>query len=124
MPQEWCETAFQREGQLYRLRDSFGRGVAFECQDLLQSMPRGPFDVVLCRNVVFTYFSDDRRRALLPRLCEVLKPGGALVIGIREHLPADIGGLIPWFPELGIFRSAGGPDFSRTAPIPEVDARR
>ena len=124
VPQEWSETAFQREGQLYRLRDSFRSGVTFECHDLLQSIPPGPFDVVLCRNVVFTYFSDDRRRALLPRLCGALKPGGALVIGIREHLPADIGDLIPWFPELGIFRTAGVLAFGRTALIPEVDAHQ
>jgi len=124
VPQQWRETAFQCEGQLCRLRESFRSGVTFERQDLLQSVPLGPFDVVLCRNVVFTYFSDDRRKALLPRLCAVLRPGGALVIGIREHLPADIGGLIPWFPELGIFRNAGVLAFGRTAPIPEVDAHQ
>ena len=117
LPQEWRETAFQHVGQLDGLRESFRTGVAFERQDLLQSMPPGPFDLVLCRNVVFTYFSDDRRRALLPRLCAVLRPGGALVIGIREHLPADIGGLIPWFPQLGIFRNPTAPALGGTAPI-------
>ena len=124
MPQEWRATAFRHVGQLDGLRESFRTGVAFERQDLLQSMPSGPFDLILCRNVVFTYFSDDRRRALLPRLCAILRPGGALVIGIREHFPADNGRLIPWFPQLGIFRSPTTPALSGTAPIAEVDAHQ
>ncbi len=104
VPEPWRKTAFERRGQLYRLKDEFRGPVAFEQQDLFRSLPAGAFGLVLCRNVAFTYFSNERRVELLPRLCAALKPGGALVIGIRERLPADTDQLVPWFPQLAIFR--------------------
>ncbi len=104
VPAPWRETAFERRGQLYELKDVFRASVTLEQQDLFQLNPVGAFDLILCRNVAFTYFSNERRLELLPRLCAELKPGGALVIGNREHLPANTDLLQPWFPQLGIFR--------------------
>lgn len=106
VPERWREAAFERLEQLYRIKGEFRTSVAFEGQDLLQSVPTGPFDIILCRNVAFTYFSEERRHEFLPRAYSILKPGGALVIGIRERLPVDMNDLIPWFPQLGIFRKS------------------
>ena len=106
VPEPWRETAFDRTGQIYRLKDSFRSGVIFERRDLLQSVPAGPFDIVLCRNAVFTYFADERRREFLTRACTILRPGGAFVIGIREQLPQNMNDLAPWRPQLGIFRKS------------------
>jgi chemotaxis protein methyltransferase CheR len=55
--------------------------------DLDDEPPAGPFDLVLCRNVAFTYFAPNRQRAVLARLGRALRPGGALVIGLHEQLP-------------------------------------
>jgi chemotaxis protein methyltransferase CheR len=45
----------------------------------------GPFDVVLCRNVLI-YFADDVTLRVLRRLQGVLRPGGVLLVGISESL--------------------------------------
>ncbi len=46
---------------------------------------RGPFDAVLCRNVMI-YFDDRVRRGLLGEVHRVLAPGGFLMIGHAETL--------------------------------------
>lgn len=58
LPQEWIERAFIRRGPLFCLTADFRQGVEFVMQDIRQSMPEGPFDLILCRNLVFTYFDD------------------------------------------------------------------
>ena len=58
-------------------------------------MPEGPFDLILCRNLVFTYFDEAAQRDALRRLLERLCPGGALVIGSHETLPHG-SGLASW----------------------------
>lgn len=121
VPEPWREAAFERSAQLYRIKDAFRGGVVFERRDLLQSVPAGPFDLVLCRNTVFTYFSDERRREFLERTCSVLRPGGALVIGMRERLPEKAGGLAVWVPELGIFRKPEAQSTAAARPAGEVD---
>lgn len=45
----------------------------------------GPFDVIMCRNVVI-YFGDDVQRTLFSRLADNLTPGGLLIIGHSENL--------------------------------------
>jgi chemotaxis protein methyltransferase CheR len=45
----------------------------------------GVFDVVLCRNVLI-YFSEATTRRIVDRLSAVLKPDGALFVGISESL--------------------------------------
>ena len=50
-------------------------------------MPAGAFDLILCRNVAFTYFEPDVQRAILAGLVERLAPGGVLLVGAHERLP-------------------------------------
>jgi chemotaxis protein methyltransferase CheR len=45
----------------------------------------GPFDLILCRNVLI-YFRHDRRRAVVERLLQHLAPGGYLLLGHAESL--------------------------------------
>ena len=45
----------------------------------------GVFEVVLCRNVLI-YFSDATTRRIIDRLSGVLRPNGALFVGISESL--------------------------------------
>ena len=56
-------------------------------QDVRHATPAGPFDVVLCRNLAFTYFDQSLQRQVLDRLVGAAPAGGALVIGRSEHLP-------------------------------------
>lgn len=45
----------------------------------------GPFDAILCRNVMI-YFDEELRQQLLRRLTRMLSPGGLLVIGMSESV--------------------------------------
>lgn len=56
---------------------------------------RGPFDAILCRNVVI-YFDDETQFALWPRFHSLLKPGGFLMLGHSERLhPIEGSGFEP-----------------------------
>jgi len=71
------------------LRPEHRHAVAFRRQDLRQRMPRGPFHLVLCRNVAFTYFGAVLQGEVLAGLARRIVPGGALVLGLHESLPAS-----------------------------------
>jgi len=96
LPAAWREQGFEREGELYRLRDRFREGVTFLRQDLRAAFPEGPLALIFCRNLAFTYFDAETQEVLLSRLLAHLEPGGALVIGKREQLPRATAELTPW----------------------------
>ncbi len=63
--------------------------VRFERHNLLDAPPAGPFDAVLCRNVLI-YFEPPAAAAALERLVAALRPGGLLLLGPVE-LPLATG---------------------------------
>jgi chemotaxis protein methyltransferase CheR len=87
LPPEWAARAFPDSGPEPCLAPAFREGLTFLRQDLRAGMPDGPFHLVLCRNVAFTYFAPPLQREVLSRLVERLVPGGLLVIGGHESLP-------------------------------------
>ena len=89
LPADFIPQAFERRGELWTVREFHRRGVTFLRQDLRQEAPSGPFDLVLCRNVAFTYFAPDLQRSVLARIATMLAAGGYLIIGAREALPDD-----------------------------------
>jgi chemotaxis protein methyltransferase CheR len=103
LPPALRDAGFRREGAKFVLRDEF-RTVEFLLQDLRAQTPAAPFDLVLCRNVAFTYFDPALQRRTLERVLGTLQPGGGLVIGRKEQLPHVAHGPEPWFPALGIFQ--------------------
>jgi len=106
LPPAWREHGFERMGERFCLRARFRAGVTFLQQDLRTALPERQFDLIFCRNLAFTYFDTPTQQAMLVRLLAHLQPGGALVIGRREALPAGAGGLLPWpnAERQGIFR--------------------
>jgi chemotaxis protein methyltransferase CheR len=90
LPATISDAAFERlDGDRLQLRGSHRESVEFACQDLRQEMPEGPFHLILCRNLAFTYFLEEIQRTILSGLCQRLLPGGYLVIGTHEHLPTE-----------------------------------
>jgi chemotaxis methyl-accepting protein methylase len=55
-------------------------------------------------SLVFTYFEQALQRTIGELLASSLQPGGALVLGALEQLPADLGGFAPWGARHGIYR--------------------
>ncbi|AEI64088.1 CheR family methyltransferase [Corallococcus macrosporus] len=106
LPPEWAERAFPGTGDEPCLAAEYREGLDFLQQDLRARMPDGPFHLVLCRNVAFTYFAPPLQREVLARLVARLVPGGLLVIGGHESLPEG---------DFGLTRAAGPlPVFART----------
>jgi chemotaxis protein methyltransferase CheR len=104
LPHEWLATAFVRRDSLYCVRPEFRDGIDLQLQDIRQAMPPGPFDLILCRHLVFTYFDEQVQQELLPRLAQRLVSRGVLVTGKQEMFPASGAALFrAWGPRLGIY---------------------
>lgn len=93
-------SAFERCGSEWRISELYRLGVRFERADVRRERPAGPFDLVLCRNVAFTYFDDATQRRLAGVFEALLGPGGVLVVGKGEQVPAGSTGLIMREPEI------------------------
>lgn len=107
-PAAWLETAFLRSRQLLCLRPEYRRDITFRQQDIREAQPEGPFDLILCRNLVFTYFAETLQSRLLKNLAARLLAGGLLVLGGHERLPAEAGGFTRAGPALPIWRRTDG----------------
>lgn len=97
------DAAFDARDDLFCVRDELRHGVEFVRHDLRTSSPTLEFDLILCRNVVLTYFEPALLQTVMARLVNALRPGGALVIGSRESLPGGLPELAPWFSGRCIF---------------------
>lgn len=95
LPAAWIDRAFTNVGDGWCLDAELRRTVTFECQDLRQASPSGIFDVILCRNLAFSYFDLAEQRTLAKRLKAQLASNGALVLGLDEVVP-DEAGLERW----------------------------
>jgi chemotaxis protein methyltransferase CheR len=108
LPDDWRHRAFSPRDGLHCLRDEIKRCVAFSLHDVRVGPPAGgPFDLVLCRNLVFTYFDVELQQALAGQIVETLQPGGALVVGAHEA-PPETRDLAAWSSGLGVYRSMRG----------------
>ena len=106
LPPGWRERAFDAADGLFALHREFRACVGLESQDIRAHAPPGRFDLVLCRNMAFTYFAEPVQRAVLGRIAGALVGGGALVIGAHERLPEGAADVAPWEAKLGVWRKA------------------
>lgn len=77
----------------YRVREQVRQAVRFEQGDIRAGLPAGPFDIVLCRNLAFTYFAPDVQLQVTRAMSQVMPPGAFLLLGGHESLPESQ----PWF---------------------------
>lgn len=96
LPPALLERGFVRQGARWRIRPEIAERVTFLRHDVRAGAPDGPFDLVLCRNLAFTYFDEELQRAAAATLAAALRPGGALVLGTHERLPYGAAGFEPW----------------------------
>lgn len=105
LPALWREQAFAERADSFQLRDSLRAAVDLRQEDIRLALPDRNCDLMLCRNLVFTYFDETLQRKTLDRLLTSLSGGGAFLIGRHERLPSGTA-LEPWHSALGIYRNA------------------
>ena len=79
---------FTRESGGWRLSRALRAAVRWQVADATRTFADGPWDVVLCRNL-FIYLQPGRLDAMADEICARLRPGGFLVLGKAERLPAS-----------------------------------
>jgi two-component system CheB/CheR fusion protein len=103
---EPLRTAFlEVEDDRARVSEELAVRVRFGHHDLLGPLlaPKeaviATFDLVMCRNVLI-YIDRRMQRMLVERFAGVVRPGGALVVGLAESLPPETGSLYEPYPGL------------------------
>src|SRR5215469_7825329 len=79
---------FQRVGRSrqYRVCPEVRQLIAFRHLNLIDPWPMtGPFDVILCRNVII-YFDRATQRDVIERMSRLQRPGDHLILGYSESL--------------------------------------
>ena len=103
------------------VNDRVRRVTRFELHNLLDEPTGGPFDLVLCRNVL-VYFSPGAVRAVVTHLVDSLAADGALLFGPMD-LPEIPRGLSRCgAPELQIYQRRGEPPSRARSVFPRRDA--
>jgi chemotaxis protein methyltransferase CheR len=100
LPEELRRRAFEAGCLGPRYREP----VTFLRRDVRAGPPDGPFQLVLCRNLVFTYFAEAEQLDVGRRLAGALVTGGALAVGAHESPPQELRELEPWLPGHGVWR--------------------
>jgi chemotaxis protein methyltransferase CheR len=105
VPPSWVSLEFEQKDDLFCARPEIRSSLEFKLQDIRYEAPPGPFHLVLCRNLVFTYFDTPLQERIGQRLCDALAQDGVMVIGKHEKLPAEVTDrLYPWSPTNGVYR--------------------
>lgn len=83
---------FEQQGTMYKIKDEVKKNVTFKKQNLLSDSFGGPYDLIVCRNVLI-YFTEDAKDLLYHKFAQVLRPGGVFFVGSTEQIftPAKYG---------------------------------
>jgi chemotaxis protein methyltransferase CheR len=96
LPEDLVRRDFYKSGDLYIMDRDLKRKVRFLLQDIRREMPEERFHLILCRNLVFTYYNEALQRKTTEKILERLLPGGFLIIGTHESLPEGTSGIVPY----------------------------
>jgi chemotaxis protein methyltransferase CheR len=107
---------FDQRGSNWRIKDELRGRVDFYQHSLLsQAPPAGPFDVILCRNVLL-YFAKTVRTEVFTRLHSSLARDGVLALGAGETILGQTDDFVPSGTYRGLYRRADAPG-ARAQPV-------
>lgn len=105
VPEEILQRFFKTENGFYVLDQSIRESVKFRRHDIIHEEPFWEMDIILCRNLAFTYFFKDTQINVLKKTFRSLKEVGYLIIGWDESLPLTYPTLfIPAYPQEKIYQ--------------------
>jgi chemotaxis protein methyltransferase CheR len=85
VPEEMVKKYFRQEGAFFKVSEEIKKTVSFKKQNLLADPFGGPFDLIVCRNVLI-YFTEEAKENLYKKFSAALKPGGILFVGSTEQI--------------------------------------
>jgi len=93
VPARWRRQYFIQDGDRCQIVPEIRRLVSFKQHNVVDRLPFGRIDLLLCRNVLI-YMTEALQRRVLESVYEALNPGGFLVLGKVEGLCGTTEGLL------------------------------
>jgi len=87
LPRELINECFIQSGSLFHLEEKYKKNIQLLSMDIRHEIPDGYFDLIFCRNLIFTYFNQSLQKIILKNIKKHLSPGGLLIIGNHETIP-------------------------------------
>lgn len=84
-PKDIVKEFFVKEGSYYKVTEDVRKTVTFKKRNLLADPFDGPFDLIVCRNVLI-YFTEEAKDGLYHKFSSALKTGGILFVGSTEQI--------------------------------------
>ena len=107
VPNEVLRKYFKIKDGFYILDESTRRSVEFTRHDIVHEEPFSGMDIVLCRNLAFTYFSKECQMDVLKKVSRSLGEDGYFIIGKDESLLLTYPTLfVPIFPKQKIYQNS------------------
>ncbi|WP_436372683.1 CheR family methyltransferase [Cytobacillus sp. BC1816] len=85
VPETMRQKFFGREGSFYKISGDIKRTVNFKKQNLLADDFGGPFDLIVCRNVLI-YFTEEAKDQLYHKFSSALRKDGIFFVGSTEQI--------------------------------------
>ncbi|WP_075982130.1 CheR family methyltransferase [Bacillus massilinigeriensis] len=85
VPMDIKRKYFLQDGSFYKVTEDIKKAVTFKKQNLLSDSFGGPFDLIVCRNVLI-YFTEEAKDGLYKKFSSALKPGGIFFVGSTEQI--------------------------------------
>ncbi|MBG9544560.1 CheR family methyltransferase [Cytobacillus firmus] len=85
VPDKMRQKFFKREGSFYKISEDIKRTVSFKKQNLLSDDFGGPFDLIVCRNVLI-YFTEEAKDQLYHKFSGALRKDGIFFVGSTEQI--------------------------------------
>lgn len=104
LPKTWLAKAFSLKDDTYCIYPTFKKNIEWICQDIRKTLPEGKFDLILCRNLVATYFQSQLQLNIFNQFKDLLQPKGILVLGCHEKLPEGLDGFFTKEKKLMVFK--------------------
>lgn len=85
VPDQIKNLYFTKENEYFYVKDEIKRTVTFKKQNLLADSFGGPFDLIVCRNVLI-YFTEEAKDGLYHKFSSALKKDGIFFVGSTEQI--------------------------------------
>ena len=105
VPEEFLQRFFKMENGFYLLDQSIRERVEFKRHDVIHDEAFSGMDMVFCRNLAFTYFTQETQVHVLKKIFSTLQDDGYLILGKDESPPLVYPTLfVPVYPKEKIYR--------------------